>query len=229
MALLVFLPIVELPKSDWRRLMPALAGFFFVVVACLVWRHLVAPLGIEWSDRADPVIQEAFLRGHPIASTIAVLRGTGQVAGDFAWRGLYVIGWNDLVAPRLLWGAAAVGFAGILLFGPGFPLRNWRSYALLTLTILAAVFGISLAEYIIWTPPGLWTVYGVQPRYWLPLLPLVAMLLQGRMPLPAALPRGWLLVGATAMLAAAACTLPWMAAHAFYREDVGAVLRLNLR
>jgi hypothetical protein len=31
------------------------------------------------------------------------------------------------------------------------------------------------------------------------------------------------------VLGVVACTLPWMAAHAFYREGVLQVLRMNLR
>lgn len=224
MALLVFLPAAELPRRGWRRLFPPLAAFVCILALCALWRYLVTPLGIEWSDEANPAAQVAFLLHHPFAASWALLHGTAQAAADFAGRGLYVVGWNDLVAPRILGIAAAVGVAGILLFAPACPLRTGRGWALLSVCVLSALLGISAAEYVIWTPPGLSTVYGVQPRYWLPLLPLATMLLQGRV-LP---PRKWLLAGAAALLAITACTLPWMAAQAFYREGLARVLRLNL-
>ncbi len=224
MGLLVFLPAVELEWKNWRGLLPPLGAFLCILTLCALWRYLVTPLGIEWSDEADPAAQAAFLLHHPFAAGWAVLHGTVHAAGDFVWRGLYVIGWNDLVAPRVPGLAAAVGVAGIVLFAPACPLRTWRGWTLLTVCIVSALLGISAAEYVIWTPPGLNTVYGVQPRYWLPLLPLAAMLLQGRI----FAPRRSLVAGAAILLALVACTLPGMAAQAFYRESVARVLRLNL-
>ena len=172
-----------------------------------------------------------------------VLRGVVGAGVDFVRRGLYVVGWNDLLAPGGLRVAAVVCLAVMLLFGPAFPVRTWRGRLLLGACVLGALGGISLAEYIIWTAPGGPTVYGVQPRYWLPVLPLASALVQGLLSRGDDLGAGWgrsgvramaglrpwLVVGAVAVLAGVACTLPWVVAHAFYAEGVGQVLRLNLR
>jgi hypothetical protein len=118
----------------------------------------------------------------------------------------------------------------MLLLAPACPLRSWRSRVLLTAAVASPLLGIALAEYIIWTPPGYWTVFGIQPRYLLALMPFTGLLLQGRLPLrfvPAAT-RTHLLLLATLVLAIAACTLPWVAAQAFYRTGVADALRLNL-
>jgi uncharacterized membrane protein len=122
----------------------------------------------------------------------------------------------------------ALAIVVLLLCAPACPPRSLRGRLLLTLAVAGPLLGISLAEYVIWTPPGFHTVYGIQPRYWLPILPLTTLLLQGRFAryIPA---RTALLPIATAILVLIACTLPWMVAHAFYRESVAQVLRLNLR
>ena len=119
----------------------------------------------------------------------------------------------------------------MMLFAPDCLIRTWRGRGLLALSVSAPLLGISApAEYIIWTPPGWHTVYGIQPRYWLPLLPLATMLLQGTgMTALRESARTPVLLTAAAGLVAVACTLPLMAAHAFYNETILSVLRLNAR
>jgi hypothetical protein len=71
----------------------------------------------------------------------------------------------------------------------------------------------------------------VQPRYWLPVLPAMLLLVTGWRP-----PRSesgrwreWLFAAATMVLICVACTLPWMAARAFYRAGLIDAVRINLR
>ncbi len=226
LALVLFLPATELGERDLRLWMRPACGFVIVFAACGIWRHLVAPLGIEWSDAAEPETQQLFLREHPVAAAIAVARGTLEAAWDFLHRGLYVVGWNDLLPHH---GAALVlslTLLGFVLAAPCCALRSWPARGLLAVAIAGPLLGISLAEYVIWTPPGFHTVYGIQPRYWLPLLPLLMLLLAGRLRVPG---RDRILVAAALLLFAAAMTLPWFAAHAFYQASLADALRLNLR
>lgn len=234
MALVLFLPSLELraeaTRSNWRRWLAPAAGAGFVVAAVVIWGRLVARLGLEHSNEAKPELQAIFLRMHPFAAAWAVMNGTVYAAGDFARRGVYVMGWNDLLPHH---GAAAVLVAcglGLALVAPGCPIRTLRGRGLLALGVLAPLLGISLAEYIIWTPPGWHTVYGVQPRYWLPIVPLAAMLANGVFRWRwSKVVQTRLLLGISAFLALMAGTLPWMVAHAFYGEGVRRVLELNLR
>jgi uncharacterized membrane protein len=226
LAFVLFLPGVEARVSGWRRWVAPGVAFAVVLGACAGWRELVAKLGIDTAQEADPEKQTAFLKGHPVAGAAAVLHGTADAAWDFVHRGLYVIGWNDLLPHH---GAAAVLAAclvAILLAVRPVPLRTWRGYVVLGCAVVAPLLGISLAEYVIWTPPGLGTVYGVQPRYWLPVMPLAMILLGGRVRWLAG--QRWLVVGACGLMAGVAATLPWFAAYAFYGEGLCAVLRLSL-
>jgi uncharacterized membrane protein len=75
------------------------------------------------------------------------------------------------------------------------------------------------------------TVYGVQPRYWLPVLPAMMLLAASwRTPrIESGQRREWLLKSATIALVCVACTLPWMAARAFYRAGLIEAVRINLQ
>ena len=234
-ALVLFLPGLELRREgpagkDWRRWLRPGAAFAGVVAACGLWIRLVAPLGLEHSNEARPELQTVFLRAHSWLAMRALMDGTTYAVGDFIRRGVYVVGWNDLLPHHHLAAVLVTCIAVMVLFAPGCPIRTWRGRGLLALSVSAPLLGISLAEYIIWTPPGWHTVYGIQPRYWLPLLPLATMLLQGPgRPFLRESARTPVLLTAAAGLVAVACTLPWMAAHAFYNETILSVLRLNAR
>jgi hypothetical protein len=142
-----------------------------------------------------------------------------------------VVGWNDLLPHH---GAELVLSACLLmvaLYAPGVGVRSWRARTLMLIAVVAPLVAISVAEYVIWTPPGLATVYGVQPRYWLPVLPAMMLLVTGwRAPWGrSGQRREWFLMAAAIVLVCVACTLPWMAARAFYRAGLIEAVRINLR
>jgi uncharacterized membrane protein len=222
MALVLFVPGLAVRGRQWVG--PG-CGLAAVVAGCAAWRHVVAPLGFDTNDQADPEAQIAWVQGHPVATAAALLHGTGHAAWDFVHRGLYVVGWNDLLPHH---GAAAVlaaALAVLVMTGPRVPVRGWMARAVLAVAVCLPLLGISLAEYVIWTAPGAGTIYGVQPRYWLPVMPLALLLVRGLVPLRE---RRWGMMAACAVMVAMACTLPWMAADAFYREGLLQVLRLNM-
>ena len=230
LGLVLFLPTVELSRPGWRRWLAPTAAFAAVAGLCALWWHLVSALPVDTSDAADPTVQIPFLRAHPFAGALAILRGTAEAALDFVHRGLYVIGWNDLLPHHGAAAVLAVALVLILLLAPSCPIRTRLGLGLLALAVVAPLLANSLAEYIIWTTPGWYTVYGIQPRYWLPVMPFAFLLLQGRLrlpPIPEPL-RTRVLLAATAALVLVACTLPWMTALAFYTDTVAHVLRLNL-
>lgn len=230
LGLLLFVPDAELKQRAWKPWLKDGACFAAVVIACAAWWRLVARFGMDTADEADPSRQAAFLTSHPFAASMAVFRGTADAAGDFVHRGLYVVGWNDLLPHH---GAALVLSLCLLVIAwraPGASVRSWRARLLIFLAVIIPLVGISIAEYLIWTPLGLRTVYGVQPRYWLPVLPAMMLLVTSwRTQKRAELRREWLLLPTTILLACVACTLPWMEARAFYRARLMQAVRINLR
>lgn len=235
MVLVLFLPGVERTGLAWRRWLGPTMAAAGVLSASGAWRHLVYPLGVDIDDGADPGLQMLFLRGHPLTGAWFLIRGTVMAGGDFIRRGGYVVGWNDLLAPIGLRVAAAVCFLALVLAARGCPIRSWRGRWLLSVAVAAPLVGISAAEYLIWTPPGVGLVYGIQPRYWLPMMPLGGMLVQGLLgPVLGRVGRverwrGGLVLASGAGVIGLTCTLPSLVAHAFYLESVGQVLWVNLR
>ncbi len=218
LALVLFVPEA---KRSWRGWLRAGGGCGVVLAVCAGWWLRVRSLGVDTADEANPALQRIFIEQQPLAAAHAILRGTMEAGADFVHRGLYVIGWNDLLPPHGLAVALWVYGGALLAASPGCRVRSWRGFAVLGLAVCLPLLGVSLAEYAIWTPPGLATVYGVQPRYWLPVVPF-AMLLVGAILQPLAEfggwrgVRPWVLRVAVCGLAAVTCTLPWVAAHAFY-------------
>jgi uncharacterized membrane protein len=226
LAFVLFLPGVEARARGWRPWIGSAAGFALIVAVCAGWHQLVAHLAIDTAQEADPELQAAFLRSHPLTAAAAVARGTAEAGWDFVHRGLYVIGWNDLLPHHGAAAVLALCLAAILLASRPVPMRTLRGYLVLCSAVAAPLLAISLAEYVIWTPPGLGTVYGVQPRYWLPVMPLCMILLGGRVPGFAG--RRWLAAAGCVLMGGVAATLPWMAAHAFYGAGLWNALRMNL-
>lgn len=219
LGLVVFVPEFELRRPGWRRWIGPATAFAAVIAASWGWRHLMAPLGLDSSDEADPVAQAAFFRGHPFAAGAAILRGTWEAAVDFVRRGLYVVGWNDLLPHRGLEVLVLVCFA-VLLAGLGWKWLNWRGSVVIVVAVGGSLLGISAAEYVIWTPVGLGTVYGIQPRYWLPVVPIALLLLREARGKTLPLWRERTVLAAGLGSALIALTLPLMCAQAFWRASV---------
>ncbi len=227
----VALALVALvPGVRRRRWVGPVLACVFVVAALAGWHYAVRTLDVDTSDEANPALQAAFVREHPLAAGAAIVRGTAEAGADFARRGMYVMGWNDLLGPRALSVAAGLCVVAVMLLGERGPVRRRRGLGLMAVCVGGALVGISAAEYVIWTPPGLGTVYGIQPRYWLPVMPLGMMLVQGAIPMPIATKIRWTLLLWTGVLVmTTACTLPFVAARVFYRDGLAQVLRINLR
>jgi Predicted membrane protein (DUF2142) len=228
---LMFVPAAEFGARGWQRWKSPAISFAVVAGASALWWCMVARFGVDTADEADPLAQMAFVRAHPVNAILAVGRGTADAAWDFVHRGLYVVGWNDLLPHH---GAALVLSVCLLMIvvcAPGVGVRSWRARTLMVVAVVVPLVAISAAEYVIWTPPGLAMVYGVQPRYWLPVLSAMMLLVTGwRAPrCESGRLREWLLAAAMVVLACVACTLPWVAARAFYRAGLIEAVRINLR
>ena len=97
LGLLMFVPAAEFGACGWERWKRPAVSFAVVAVASASWWRVVARFGVDTADEANPVRQMALLREHPVHAMLAVGRGTAEAAWDFVHRGLYVVGWNDLL------------------------------------------------------------------------------------------------------------------------------------
>jgi len=154
----------------------------------LGWHIHAARLGIRWPG--DPSAQLAWLAANPFAVfgvAAETLRSNWQayqqqLVGNFGWLDAPVPGWFVNFA------LAALGFSlAAIAFGRVF-LRNdivkGVKPELPALALLLGCGAIFASLYAIWSPVGDRMVHGVQGRYFLPLLPMLALVLAsiGRSP-----------------------------------------------
>jgi uncharacterized membrane protein len=136
------------------------------------------------------------------------------------------LGWLDTPVP--LWYTwAAVGVLACAWLGVD-NRSPWVFPALIgSITLAAVVVTICAAQYMSWTPVGKNTIDGLQGRYFLSILPLLAWLAPGYPQYVARLcPSAWIVVGAFPVVSLA--TLPGVIMARFYGSwsDMGLVLKI---
>jgi hypothetical protein len=208
---------------------PAIAA---VCAALLVgvWQMRVRQFGVVAANGADVLKQQAFLHAHPLYGAMVVAKSTVLGSSFTVLKGLAWLGTNDAVPPLPEYGLLVFAMLVILLLSAGGCLHTWRARAVLAGAALASAAAMSLAEYLIWTVPGASDVAGLQSRYYLPLLTLLALALPGRpmLRLPPGI-RRWALPAAYVAFLACIVSLPLVAAHRFYDQGLLAALRESAR
>ncbi len=169
-------------RLGWRRAVSffALAGVL-AVGAYLVWGYLVRqflPLAGTGFPNYNPSVQIRFITTHPLA-LIPILRKT------LSWDGHRLIaemigffGWGELPLPAWFYKAGYALFAAVLLIALVNYKPVYRSRVLLgSLTVAGIIASVFLASFIMWTPVGEMQIWGLQGRYLLPALAILAFLL----------------------------------------------------
>jgi len=171
---LALLTPIFFARQDAHRCAKLLVGACAVGVIAgwmILLRWLMPPPASEW----DPYGQFIHVLTHPLALPMAILN-------TFADRGWWLletltgrIGWLDTPMPGGFTVVASVALASALVTSAKDEgsLRGMGLAALTLLVFISATFG---ALYITWNPVGHPIVDGVQGRYALPVLPLLAWL-----------------------------------------------------
>lgn len=194
--ILLFLPLARgarwrLP-SEMRLRLGALATILSLAAAwtVLTVRVASAPIfrdpeeaGPLWPglrpamfDRTDMAAQLFVLTGHPLRFLTLPLHSIWQHP-EILSQMLSLLGWLNLRLPRELvigWAAALI-CAGLADVVGRDRTGGWMDAALLLASSFAAVLLIYCSQYLSFTPVGWDWISGVQGRYFLPLLPLIAL------------------------------------------------------
>ncbi|MDE2582479.1 MAG: DUF2142 domain-containing protein [Rhodospirillales bacterium] len=176
--LLVSAP-AALVKDQRRNHLLALAVILVVGLGgTALWFNLVSRLVMTNQPHADVHAQLLLVLGHPLA----FVRAMAAAAHRYFWFYLYSLigdlGWLNVLLPRLVYLLAGVG---LVLGYAACGAKTIRIPAIVpiwcTLLLAGAIVLVMLSMYLDATPVGAPAVTGVQGRYFLPLLALVASIL----------------------------------------------------
>ncbi len=177
---------LRLLGQGWRWQQLALATLPAIAAAAIwtfgsgadtaAWR-MVEITGLK-PDAFDPSAKLAHLIDDPLRFPAAVLGAWREYGVGELWRQMIgVLGLFDTVLHVSIYPAISVLLAGTFFTALPFPAADrYRAPIAAAITALAYIFIVYLISYLVFTPRGLNTVWGVQGRYFVPILPLVAIM-----------------------------------------------------
>jgi hypothetical protein len=168
-------------RGEWRPLAVVTAP---AIAAALLWAAVSASDVAAWrlveftgaaAEEFDPGWKLRFMLAHPLTFPQAVI---GMIADkdpvEFWHQVIGVLGLFDTVLRP--WIYSAIGLLLALSFLSPLETRRRPACALAALlTAIAYAIAVVLIFYLVWTPVGAEQVWGVQGRYFVPVLPLIAV------------------------------------------------------
>ncbi|MBF0556353.1 MAG: DUF2142 domain-containing protein [Nitrospirae bacterium] len=146
----------------------------------LWWSSKVGYLVVAHNNGLDvsPQRQWRFLIEHPLRYAGTFIR-TIERQCRFGWFTVVgKMGWLDTNMPEIFQRSYVWVLALVAAFAAPGPLNiGIRKKVIIFISIFFCVFLFSTSEYLIWTPVGNTFIDGLQPRYVIPLLPLLFILL----------------------------------------------------
>jgi len=179
--LLLLLAVV--PARNWNTqrswLWPVGIAALSLLTAA-AWSAAVHPMSVREPGGGIPPEQLRYVLHAPGEFIATMLRTLHRDYSKMARESVGVMGWEDAPMPQLF----AWVYMALLIWLAlncdepiSIPL-NARVVALVAM--VACTFLIVFANYLVWPPPGWRFIEGLQGRYFLPLAPLVLVLLQRR-------------------------------------------------
>jgi len=181
---LIFIPFFFASRENWRSLLKYCLISLLIVGAwsLLVKFFVMIPM---WEGRSSSG-QVLFLLHHPfhaIRLVVSAFTSHQGMEGIAFWKEMIgVLGWIDVVLPAWFYDLTALVLIAVLVSGwrAGLDARSLLNSSFITLILAGSIFLIFLLEYITFTPVGADYVFGVQGRYFIPLLPFMVFLMPMR-------------------------------------------------
>ena len=203
LAAAILLPLDDGHGVAWRAISGRLLVCVLVLLPGLLWAALVIPTiaapiprppyeaGPLWPGPrpaiftgTDPKAQLQVLLSRPLQLVYLPWRFLTSVRrATVLGEGLFgLLGWLDLRLYGWLyaaWLAALLAALKPLLIltgtAVGAPRRAWADPVLISAAIVATVWSVFLSQYLSWTNVGETSIIGPQGRYFLPVLPILAL------------------------------------------------------
>lgn len=180
---LVFL-LLAIPPSrwgSWRRYWLGVGGIFLASgVAVAGWSAVVADIYIPLHPELSPEAQIQFVLSHPLQFVATLGRTFRQDGLALASQFVGVFGWLDTPLPGFWVGTTW----GMLLALAGFPvtsegrLQQWQRLVLAIAALSSMVVLCGLAY--LWNFVAAETIGGLQGRYFIPIVPVLGLVLSNR-------------------------------------------------
>jgi uncharacterized membrane protein len=228
MALVLVLPAMNLRKLLPGSLRAPLLGVLFIFGTTGLWQA-VNRIPTFSAPGARPAEQERYIRTHPIAAGFHIVEGTARAMPGVAIKGLELLGMNDVFPPAIVYAGLLVALIGIALLAPCEGLSDRRAWLFLLALLLVVIAGMSVAEYIIWNPPGSAKVEGLQSRYYLALVPFAFLLINRAKKLAESTRRSRGLFGAVILFAILVLYTPWVVSRSYFRTNPVVAFEASLR
>lgn len=176
----VFLALM-IPPLFWslrRHARPNLVPMLLILAVLAAW---MVHMGQSFVDVRLQPGASAFARlGEALLSpidTLQVFAATLAQHHAFYWKSMVgILGWLDTPLPGAMYVYAAVLLGAALLADAASPNpANWQDRSIYGTAAIAYVVATLLILWAAWTPAGAHVIDGVQGRYFLPILPLVAL------------------------------------------------------
>lgn len=211
-AALMLLPFAAPASATgrWTRRIPAalLIALPAVLWSIFVMRRVSVPLlpgqpyhpGPLWPGdprvmlrSAIPADQLRVVLHHPVTAALLPLTETGESTLSAGVKLVGILGVQTVLLPAWLYTlfllAILSAIGALLTTAPPIAARRWH-FLLVLFAGLGCIELIYLVEYLTWTPVGFPRIDGMQGRYFLPLLPVLLLVLGRILPLPGRL--GWI-------------------------------------
>jgi uncharacterized membrane protein len=174
-ALLAIRPrVVFGAQRKWRQVVLLLGSVALgAALSSIVLARQYYPLRAD----ADPKAQIHEFEAHPFRVMSVVVRDYVARLDDYRQQFVGSLGWIDVPLPGILTSVAFCLLLAVAATSDVSITPAGRAFAALLAILLC--LGVSLSQYIVWTPPGKAYVDGIQGRYFLPvalvlLLPMAA-------------------------------------------------------
>ncbi|HWW61729.1 MAG TPA: DUF2142 domain-containing protein [Thermoanaerobaculia bacterium] len=152
-------------RRKWLAIVAALAG---AAIATLSMASLYAPVS------GDARAQWPCVRAHPLRFAAIAANDLAQHGTAYVEQAVGRLGVLDLFLPRAVIGIELALLALIILAGDRVP---WRERVMSIVIVILVIAGTELTLYLTWSAVCGNTIEGVQGRYFLPIVPLLAIAL----------------------------------------------------
>ncbi len=178
LALLFFVIPGKKFSSPGRRWLIAAIFIGMPLVIDAAWTYSLRGLYVPMRSCVDPQAQLRWIFGHPWSYTAAMFKAIyhldsySLMIGVFGWMGPHLPPWIR----QTYW--AALGITALLDGGKPLPL-SFRAKVVAFGVYVFTASAMATFVYLSWECVGVKSIRGIQPRYFLPIVPLLLLLPRG--------------------------------------------------